>query len=226
MSFSGPLLASVALASGADDGDGVDAGLQASIQSWTDRGHREFADGLTRLGDAETAIVLVGGTYLVSRWAGSERGMRVASLSSEALLSAGLYSTLLKGVAARTRPTSNGAGQFFVRRPGGNQETTSFPSGHAMGAFAIASVLSWEFRESRWVPWAAYGTATLIALSRVGLGRHYPSDVLAGAIIGRSIGRMVAYRAGGSTEQRAWQRLEPTFDPQSGGIGITYHHAW
>jgi len=224
--FSVPLLASVALASGSNDGGGADARWQQSLEHWTEQGGRDFAHGVTRLGDAETAIVLLGGTYLASRWAGNERGMRVASLSSEALLSAGLYSTVLKGVAARTRPTSDDAGRFFVRRPGDNQQPTSYPSGHAMGAFAVASVLSWEFRDSRWVPWTAYGTATLVALSRVGLGRHYPSDVLAGAIIGQSIGRMVVERAGGSTERRAWQRLQPMVEPHNGGIGIAYHHAW
>jgi len=224
--FSVPLLASVALASGSDDGGGADVRWQQSFERWTERGGGDVAEGLTRLGDAEIAVVLAGGTYVVSRWAGSERGMRVASLSSEALLNAGLYSALLKAVAARTRPTSDHAGQFFVRNPGRDQEPTSFPSGHAMGAFAVASVLSWEFRESRWVPWAAYGTATLIALSRVGLGRHYPSDIVAGAVVGRSIGRMVAHRAGGTTETRAWQRVEPTFDPRNGGVGLIYHHTW
>ncbi len=57
----------------------------------------------------------------------------------------------------------------------------SFPSGHAAGAFALALliVLFWP----RWRR-HAFLAAALVAFSRVYLGQHYPSDVLAGAILG------------------------------------------
>ena len=143
-----------------------------------------MASGISFLGDAQTALVLVGGTYLISRWSGNARAERAASLSAEALLNAAIYSTLLKELTHRTRPSAAGTGAFFVWSPDTGQQPTAFPSGHSMGAFAVAAVLSREFRERRWVPWVCYGTASLIALSRVGLGRHFPSDVVAGAVLG------------------------------------------
>lgn len=64
----------------------------------------------------------------------------------------------------------------------------SFPSGHAAGAFAVATwVALWR---RRWALPALSGAA-LIALSRVYLGVHYPSDGLGGAILGAGCGALV-----------------------------------
>lgn len=59
----------------------------------------------------------------------------------------------------------------------------SFPSGHSSLSFSMATSLSLQFR--RWyivVP--AFGYACLVSWSRLSLGVHYPTDVLAGAITG------------------------------------------
>jgi undecaprenyl-diphosphatase len=63
----------------------------------------------------------------------------------------------------------------------------SFPSGHAAAAFSTAVVLGLSFR--RWPVWLLVGAgACLIALSRVYLGHHYPTDILAGAVVGSAVG--------------------------------------
>jgi undecaprenyl-diphosphatase len=61
----------------------------------------------------------------------------------------------------------------------------SFPSGHACSAFAAAVVLMAFLPRLRWV---LLTIATLVAVSRVWLGVHYPSDVIAGAALGAAIG--------------------------------------
>jgi hypothetical protein len=61
----------------------------------------------------------------------------------------------------------------------------SFPSGHAAAAFALALVLALAYRRWRW--WALAG-AGLIAISRVYLGYHYPSDIFGGAVLGAGVG--------------------------------------
>lgn len=64
----------------------------------------------------------------------------------------------------------------------------SFPSGHATAAFLFAALVIASFPV--WAP-LFYGWATLVAISRVALGVHYPSDVIAGAILGTSIATLV-----------------------------------
>ncbi|MEP6609089.1 MAG: phosphatase PAP2 family protein [Burkholderiaceae bacterium] len=64
----------------------------------------------------------------------------------------------------------------------------SFPSGHTLHAVAFAVVFTWHFLM---VGAALLPLVVLIALSRVALGLHYPSDVAAGAVIGAIVGLSV-----------------------------------
>ncbi len=77
----------------------------------------------------------------------------------------------------------------------------SFPSVHTAGAFALAYVLSY-FRKKYTVP--LYVTAFFISLSRVYLGYHYVSDIVAGAIIGTCTSAIfIYYEKKSSHTQRA-----------------------
>jgi membrane-associated phospholipid phosphatase len=67
---------------------------------------------------------------------------------------------------------------------------SSFPSGHTLEAFAVAAAISLLFsRKKIIIP--VYTWAVMVAYSRMALGVHYPSDVLAGIIIGTFIGWFV-----------------------------------
>lgn len=85
----------------------------------------------------------------------------------------------------------------------------SFPSDHAAAAFAIAFAVLFCARR------AGVGflvAATLISLSRVALGLHYPSDVVAGAIVGWGAAMLVMH-AGGKWVTRAVALLSRISDP-------------
>jgi len=63
----------------------------------------------------------------------------------------------------------------------------SFPSGHTVAAFSTATILAMARRDWRWTL-IFLGGATCMGFSRIYLGHHFPSDVLAGAFLGTAIG--------------------------------------
>lgn len=225
--FSVPLLgATVAALSSQHAGEhSYDFSLGTRMDNGSRGSTDAIAGGFTRLGNGAAAAGLLGATYLVSRWTGHDRLAETSSLSAESLLDAGIWITVLKGTFARVRPNGTQGGTFFQY---GRPHADSFPSGHAMGAFALASVFAEQYRDKRWVGWCAYGTATLIGTSRVALGRHFPADVLVGGLLGTSIGRGVVARARGEDlERQKWMsHLTPVLDPAGSGYGLAYTASW
>ncbi len=113
-------------------------------------------------------------------WKGGARGRTVALLLVPLiLLTDQLSSHVLKDLFGRARPCEVLEG---VRAIDGCRHSASFPSSHAVNAFAAATLFTLFYR--RWVPWVAFGLAAVVSYSRVYLGLHYPSDLLGGAAIG------------------------------------------
>ncbi|GAA0761908.1 phosphatase PAP2 family protein [Ideonella azotifigens] len=82
----------------------------------------------------------------------------------------------------------------------------SMPSGHSLTAFAMATLLASAMGWARWQQVAVFGVAALVALSRVAVGAHWPSDVLAGAGLGLLSGLIALALAQRSPLQR-WLNL-------------------
>ncbi|MBK7632718.1 MAG: phosphatase PAP2 family protein [Ignavibacteriales bacterium] len=93
---------------------------------------------------------------------------------------------ILKEFFARTRPCNVLAD---VLTPLGCTGSFSFPSNHALNNFAVAMFFYRLFPKLKWI---LFVIASLIAISRVYLGLHYPSDILGGAIIGSAFGYIFA----------------------------------
>lgn len=91
---------------------------------------------------------------------------------------AGLLNVILKLLFERTRP------DFWEHLV---QETSySFPSGHAMGSSALViacAFLAWRTRWRWWTIWGGALFAVLVGVSRMYIGVHYPSDILAGWLV-------------------------------------------
>jgi hypothetical protein len=94
------------------------------------------------------------------------------------VLVAYLLNTALKVVVRRKRPALENL-PALIKTP----TSLSFPSAHASSSFAAAAAFS------PLMPAAPlYATATAMALSRVYLGVHYPSDIAVGALLGTAVG--------------------------------------
>lgn len=100
-------------------------------------------------------------------------------------VTAGVYNGL-KHVISRPRPFIQQTVVLRVSQAdvSGLANSGSFPSGHACNAFMIAALLADRFRRKRSI---FYGSAVVVALSRIYLGVHYPGDVLAGSFLGLAI---------------------------------------
>jgi hypothetical protein len=121
---------------------------------------------------------------------------RTSLLTGEAVADAEILTLVMKNIDRRLRPSDihphgDFAHTWFKSHGIG---AGSFPSGHAIAAFSIATVLANRYHQHRWVPWVAYGLAGLVGFSRVPLQAHFPSDVFAGAALGYAISHYAVLR--------------------------------
>jgi undecaprenyl-diphosphatase len=101
-----------------------------------------------------------------------------AHMAAASLAGLGVY-TLLKSRIGRERPYSMHAERISCAMP--PLDRYSFPSGHTLHAVCFSSIACAYLPVLAWV---LVPFALLVALSRMVLGLHYPTDVLAGALIG------------------------------------------
>lgn len=93
-----------------------------------------------------------------------------------------LSSFVMKNLFGRIRPCNALSDARILT---GCTSSFSFPSSHAVNNFAVSVYFYYIYPNLKW---ALFISAALIAISRVYVGRHYPSDILGGAIIGSAIG--------------------------------------
>jgi membrane-associated phospholipid phosphatase len=117
-------------------------------------------------------FLIAGVAYVQPRWVSYAIAMAIAGLG------AGILAQAIKLVVGRARPELWLGPAHYA--PG---SSTSFPSGHTVGAFALAGVLVFA---SRSLPLRviAFLLASAVGLSRILAFRHWTSDVTASAIVG------------------------------------------
>ena len=141
-----------------------------------------------RLGDGKVLLILSFGFIFLGLALKKDvfRQMGIDSFVAHAL--AGAAAQVFKHVIGRPRPRFThqeafGYGASF--QPG----LDAFPSGHSTASFAVAAVLARYFPTMSWM-W--YGVASFVGFSRYLRGSHFPTDVLAGAVLGYLIGYVCA----------------------------------
>ena len=169
-----------------------------------------------------------GAFYFIGRAAHNERARETGILGAEALVDSAILVTAIKEITQRTRPSGGVSRSDFF--DGGS----SFPSGHSIEAWSLATVIANEYHSHRAVQIAAYGIASAVSISRFTGEKHYLSDVLVGGAMGFGIGRYV-YRthhrtamSGGSEEDEdlsvehgnRWPAIAPLFNGHAHSYGL------
>jgi membrane-associated phospholipid phosphatase len=143
---------------------------------------------------------VIGSTmYLTGRIAKNQKLASLGLHGLEALAAGEVTATLIKGTVGRQRPfvtPMNSKSYKLGRGFGGGNDYRSFPSGHAVAAFAAAAAVTAETSRNApnsiwYVAPAMYGGAALVGISRMYNNQHWASDVLIGAGIGTFAGLKV-----------------------------------
>jgi len=149
------------------------------LNSWrAPRWIRFWMLAATRMGDGWLWYSL--GAILLAF--GGSRGYAAVGAAGSAAILGILAFKALKKLSHRPRPCHIQPHCWATILP---PDQFSFPSGHTMTAFSIALVVSYFYPT---LEWPLYFLAVSIGLSRVVLGMHFLSDVLAGAVLGSAFG--------------------------------------
>ncbi len=156
--------------------------LDRPMLGWAEGVQSDFTEDviriLNRLGGGMNPVMLVaffliaGAAYRERRWVSYAIAMAIAGLA------AGTLAQIIKHLVGRARPELFLGPTHYA--PG---SSTSFPSGHTVGAFALAGVLMFGSR-SVVVRVVAFVLAAGVGLSRILAFRHWTSDVTASAVVG------------------------------------------
>lgn len=197
----------------------ADESIYDTVEKHESQASQDASEFVSKLG-AESAIglsvgLLAGG--LVFDAPGTRDTGRDALEAS--VISGVLVNVVLEPAFGRERPPESLGETVFHPFSSGS---TSFPSGHATEAFAVASVVA--MHSDGWVvPTIAYTTASLVGAARVVHGSHYASNVLAGAIFGTAVGRFVVKRHEPAPDGPP-QALRISLDAIPNGIAV--HASW
>ncbi len=152
-----------------------------SIEVTEDWGPSKFADAFFEggevIGDGIFPVAVSAASWGVGKLTGSLRLSKFGSDLIRAQAMNGLFTVALKVAINRPRPS------------GANY---SYPSGHTSSAFTTAGVIYSDFGPAAGIP--AFALAGYVGLSRLQEGKHYMSDVIAGAILGSYISLKLAQK--------------------------------
>jgi membrane-associated phospholipid phosphatase len=142
----------------------------------------------------------------------SDKVKTTTLLATQAYITAGAMSEIVKYLTSRQRPNNNNGPtnpnnpnfnnpnnppenniflgpSIFNKSAGGFN--SSFPSGHTTAAFSAATVFAYEYKNEILIPVIAYSAASLVGISRITQNAHWTTDVIAGAALGYITGKQV-----------------------------------
>ncbi len=174
---------------------GVYFGIDQNLKNWSQEKRNLTSDKISQrlehLGNGKIAIITVP-IYLYGLAFKKPKAKRVALLSLESIIIAGLINQIPKYAFGRARPWS---GESYNRwKPFNFSEIytyNSFYSGHTTTIFALSTVIAEEYKHIKVVPPIIYTIAGITALSRVHDNAHWASDIFISAVISHYITKLI-----------------------------------
>ncbi len=181
-----------------------DAIASPSIRDRYGRSAQEFSS----YANGRNSAILFLGIGAVGVITKSDRERATGVMLAEAMITSGVWTEFGKRLTGRERPRETtgygsdwtGPGAIFTDEQADDRSLASFPSGHATGIWAMATVLAHQYPAHRVVPVLAYGTAAAMSYSRMVVNAHWLSDVVVGGLIGYGCAKQVI---GAHEERRA-----------------------
>lgn len=137
------------------------------------------------LGGRQGIPLIAGGAYFMGAVLDNGKLKNIGIISIYSGLATQIVTDAFKKSINRTRPSNSEDPYEF------GKEGMSMFSGHASGAFSMATVISEIYKDKPLVPYLAYGLATVVAYSRVYENKHWASDVIGGAVIGHLVTKII-----------------------------------
>jgi len=181
-------------------------------------GQVSWSNGISNIGASYTVVPVIAGFYAFGVFDEDPKARETGVLGTEALLDSMVVVGVLKEVAQRNRPDDSAGppGKWF---DGG----TGFPSGHAIQVWSVASVISYEYGHTKFVPIIADSLAGIVSVARFTARKHYASDIVAGGAMGWFIGRYVwkTHQDHALHPHSRSASLLPQFDPVTHSYGVS-----
>lgn len=181
-----------------------------------------LADVGNFIGEPMYIFPAVGASYLYGHLTDNSKLRRVSLLSLESLTITGALTMGLKTVFGRHRPLT-GALPTTWHGPTSNGDWASFSSGHTSNAFAVATIVANEYKDTPYVKPVAYGLATLTALARIYDNEHWASDTFFGAAIGYFVSKsLLSYHKDDKGKKAKKFTLIPSVGKEMTGVTVNY----
>ncbi len=162
------------------------------------------------------AIPAMGAIYTYGFSKNKCRTENTLLLSVKAMIISEVGIQLIKRLSHRHRPDNHlNIDPYIWDGPAFSDNFASFPSGHTAMAFAMASVISSEYK-GFWVSFISYSYAGLMALSRLNNNEHWASDVVIGAGLGYACGKLVF-----NNSKNKIFKIRPLFSNKINGLSFS-----
>ena len=161
----------------------ADQAIKEESQEHTSAGVSGFSKLVSPLGVGNYNAAALGTVGLFSVIVKDKKLQKTVIIWAGSLVINDLLTNQMKITFQRHRPSTGDNYNTFDGRSG-SREHKSFISAHTSNVFTTATVFASMYKNKKWVPFVAYGVATLTGISRIYENAHWASDVMAGAFIG------------------------------------------